>query len=330
MTAYDVSDPILLIGDIGGTNARFALANANGAPGFRFAKTLQCADYPRADAAIRRYLQETDSAEPDVICLAAAGPVADGAVHFTNNHWSLQVADLTADFETERVRIINDFEAIARSVPALTAEDSVPIGLPSRPDLDVEDFSLAIVGPGTGLGMAGLCRRRGLTFPIVGEGGHVGFSPETQLQLDVLVALRARFDRVSVERLVSGPGLENIYWALARVHGEKSSALSAGQIFAASRDGDARATEAVQLFFETLGQVAGNLALQLGPADGVFIAGGIARRYPQLVENSRFRSGFESKGRHRALMEAIPTLLVTHPEPGLLGAAMLASELHAA
>lgn len=325
-----MSDPTLLIGDIGGTNARFALADPGGAPGFRAAKTLQCADYPSADVAIRRYLGDVQSAAPDVICLAAAGPVADGAVHFTNNHWSLQVADLSEEFDTGRIRIINDFEAIARSVPALSVEDCLPIGLPSRPDLDVDDFSLAIIGPGTGLGMAGLCRRRGLTFPIVGEGGHTGFSPETQLQLDILVALRGRFDRVSVERLVSGPGLENIYWALARVHGEKSSALSAGQIFAASSDGDARATEAVQLFFETLGQVAGNLALLLGPADGVYLAGGIARRYPQLLESSRFRSGFESKGRHRRLMEAIPTLLVTHPEPGLLGAAILASELYAA
>jgi len=262
--------------------------------------------------------------------LPAAGPVADGAVHFTNNHWSLQVTDLIGEFDTGRVRIINDFEAIARSVPALSQGNSLPVGLPSRPDLDVDDFSLAVIEPGTGLGMAGLCRRRGLTFPIVGEGGHVGFPPETQLQLDVLSALRARFDRVSIERLVSGPGIENIYWALARVRGEKSTALSAGQIFAASSDGDVRATEAVQLFFETLGQVAGNLALLLGPADGVYIAGGIVRRYPHLLESSRFRSGFESKGRHRPLMEAIPTLLVTHPEPGLLGVAMLAGELYAA
>ena len=322
-------EPILLIGDIGGTNARFALADAR-TPGFRAAKTLKCADYPTADAAIHHYLDEVSAGPPETICLAAAGPVVDGDVHFTNNHWSLQASDLLEEFDTDRVRIINDFDAVARSLPALAEADCVPVGLPARPDLEVDDFSLAVIGPGTGLGTAGLCRRGGLTFPIVGEGGHVGFSPETQLQLDVLTALRARFDRVSAERLVSGPGLENIYWALARVRGEKSTALSAEQIFAACLAGDGRATEAVQLFFETLGQVAGNIALLFGPADGVYLAGGIARRYPQLLENSRFRSGFESKGRHRPHMERIPTLLVVHPEPGLLGAAILAGELHAA
>lgn len=315
----------LLIGDIGGTNARFALADPK-APGFSDAATLNCADFETAEEAIREFLSASKAGKPAVICLAAAGPVVNQSVRFTNNHWSLSVADLAAEFDTDRVRLLNDFEAAACSVPFLEDADCRAIGLPAAHALGDGDFTVGIIGPGTGLGTGGLCRRNGQLCPVVGEGGHVGFAPETQLQIEVLAALRERFDRVSAERLVSGPGLENLYWALTRVHGEKGSAPSAPQIFAAAAEGQTRAAEAVQLFFETLGQVAGNLALLLGASDGVYIAGGIARRYPSELENSRFRSGFEAKGRHRTLMESIPTQLVTYPEPGLLGAAYCALE----
>jgi glucokinase len=322
-----MAETCLLIGDIGGTNARFALATP-GAAGFERAETLACADYETADAAIRAYLDRAGAARPAVICLAAAGPIVNDSVRFTNNHWSLDVRDLVAEFATGRVRLLNDFEAIAYSIPSLSAGDCLPVGLPEAHSLGEDDFTIGIIGPGTGLGTGGLCRRNGSLYPIVGEGGHVGFAPETQLQLDVLVALRERYDRVSVERLVSGPGLENLYWALSRIHGEKGAALKAAAIFEQAASGEnPRAAEAVQLFFETLGQVAGNLALTLGAGDGIYIAGGIARRYPVMLENSRFRSSFEAKGRHRTLMESIPTQLVTYPEPGLLGAAWCALQL---
>ncbi|MDH3432765.1 MAG: glucokinase, partial [Gammaproteobacteria bacterium] len=144
----------------------------------------------------------------------------------------------------------------------------------------------------------------------------------------ILMALRERFDRVSSERVVSGPGLENIYWALGQIHGEKLPKLTAAEIFAKAGDNsDPHAAEAVALFFEILGQVAGDLALTLGAEDGVYIAGGIVKRYPDLLANSRFRSGFESKGTHRSLMERIPTQLILHEQPGLLGAAYCALEL---
>jgi len=323
-----MAKPCLLVGDIGGTNARFALADPK-SPGFTRAATLTCADHRTAEDAIRLYLDDVRARAPTVICLAAAGPVVNESVRFTNNPWSLTVADLKAEFDTDKVRLLNDFEAIACSIPFLTEADCVPVGLPKPHDLGEGDFTIGIIGPGTGLGTGGLCRRRGMLYPIVGEGGHVGFAPETQLQLDVLLALRERFDRVSVERIVSGPGLENLYWALSRIHGEKAAALAAARIFeAGASPGNVRAAEAVQLFFETLGQAAGNLALTLGASDGVYIAGGIARRYPALIENSRFRTSFESKGRHRTLMESIPTRLVTYPEPGLLGAAYCALQIH--
>ena len=319
--------PCLLVGDIGGTNARFALADPS-RPGFSDAATLRCNDYDTAEKAIRAYLDSVKATPPDVICLAAAGPIVDQSVRFTNNHWSLATADLKAVFDTDRVTLLNDFEAIAYSIPFLGPDDCEPIGLPEAGPLSSGDITVGILGPGTGLGAVGLIRCAGRLIPIVGEFGHVGFAPESRLQIDVLSALRERFDRVSVERLVSGPGLENVYWALSRVHGDKTQSPSAKDIFAKAADSsDPRAAEAVQFFFETLGQVAGNLALALTASDGIYIAGGIARRYPEMLANSRFRLGFESKGRHRTLMEVIPTQLVMYPEPGLLGASYYALEL---
>ncbi len=322
-----MTDRTLLIGDIGGTNARFAIADPE-RPGFSNAMTLQCADYASADDAIRHFLSELSVSAPDVICLAVAGPVVGNTVQFTNNHWTLNAEEIASDFSIDDIRLLNDFEAVAYSIPRLSAEDSVVVGLPDRrPALD-DDFNIAILGPGTGLGTAGLIRRGPAVMPIVAEGGHVGFAPKSQVQVDILNALRGKFDRVSVERLLSGSGIENIHWALTRIHGEQRTQLSAEEIFAQSgANGDARATETTQMFFEILGQVAGDLALILGAVDGVYIAGGIAKRYPALLQKSGFRNAFDNKGRYRTYMERIPTLLITHDEPGLLGAAYCALEL---
>lgn len=320
----------LLIGDIGGTNARFAIADAE-RPGFSAAMTLQCADYASADDAIRHYLSEMSAEAPNVICLAVAGPVVGNTVQVTNNHWTLSADSMATEFKIEDVRLLNDFEAVAYSIPQLHAKDSEVIGLPDqKPSLD-DDFNIAILGPGTGLGTAGLIRRGQSVIAIVGEGGHVGFAPKSQVQVEILAALRSKFDRVSVERLVSGSGIENIYWALTRIRAEQRTQLAAKEIFAKScDDNDPRASEAVHMFFEILGQVAGDLALTLGATDGVYLAGGIAKRYSKLLQNGRFRNSFDDKGRHRVLMERIPTMLITHDEPGLLGAAYCALELSSA
>ena len=284
----------LLIGDIGGTNARFALANHD-TPGFTAEKTLKCADYPSADDAIP---------------------------------WTIDAHELGKYFGIDRVRLLNDFEAIAYSVPFLSSGELKPIGLPAPISLDKDDFMVGVIGPGTGLGCVGLKRFRKQYIPLPSEGSHSGFAPETGVQIEILAILRERFERVSAERLVSGQGIENLYRALSRLHDEKRGQLAAAEIFAAAGDGsDERAGEAVELFFEILGQVAGDLALTLGAEDGIFIAGGIAQRYPDKLANSGFRSGFEHKGRHRSLLERIPTQLITHPQPGLLGAAYGALEM---
>ncbi len=312
-----------LIGDIGGTNARFALADAD--TGYEHEHTLSCADFDSSTTAMQHYLEMIGAPEPDVICLAAAGPIVDETVTFTNNHWVIEANELRKTFDIESVVLMNDFEAIAWSIPALTKEDCITIGLPEPKPLDGDDFSVSITGPGTGLGAVGLRKHDGMLVPIPGEASHGGFAPETKVQIEILRTLRERFDRVSTERLVSGPGIENLYWALCLIHGEHKLALEAPEIFAAASDGsDPRAAEAVQVFFEVLGQFAGDMALALNAQDGVFIAGGIAKRYPTMLETSRFRSGFESKGRYRPLMERIPTQLIMHDHPGLLGASYCA------
>jgi glucokinase len=316
-----------LVGDIGGTNARFALADEK-KPGFSDLATFQCADYDSVEQAIADYLKVVGAPRPDVICLAAAGPIVDQRIRMTNNHWTIAVNSLAAEFSTNSVRLLNDFEAIAYAVPFLGDGDCEPVGLPEPRPLPADDYTLAILGPGTGLGAVGLRKHGDLLIPIAGEASHGGFAPETRVQIDVLLALREQFDRVSSERLVSGSGLENIYWALGQIHDDKLPKSAAAEIFArADEGGDARAAEAVALFFEVLGQVAGDLALSLGAEDGVYIAGGIVKRYPEMLASSRFRAGFERKGRHRSIMERIPTQLILHEQPGLLGAAYCALQL---
>ncbi len=317
----------LLIGDIGGTNARFALADPK-APAYSDVVTLQCADFRSTEGAVKHYLEQVGATTPDVICLAAAGPIVEDRIRMTNNHWILARDALAEEFDTEAVRLLNDFEAIAYSVPFLTPDDCLAVGLPDPEPLPEDDYTVAIVGPGTGLGAVGLRKYGDLLLPIAGEASHGGFAPETKVQLDVLVALRQQFDRVSSERLVSGSGLENIYWALGEMHGDELENLSAKEIFVKARDNsDTHAAEAVGLFFEVLGQFAGDLALALGANDGVYIAGGIVKRYPTMFANSRFRSGFEQKGRHRSIAERIPTQLILHEQPGLLGASYCALQL---
>jgi glucokinase len=317
----------LLIGDLGGTNARFAIASSV-APNFSDEMILQCADFESASSAIRHYLQEVGADAPKVICLAAAGPVHEQRVHFTNNHWSIAATELASEFANSRVRLLNDFEAIAHSIPLLHESHLRTIGSATTSELDSDDFTIGIVGPGTGLGTAGLRKHGGVLVPIASEGSHTGFAPETELQMKVLAALREKFERVSVERLVSGPGVENIYWALGRIRGEELPAMSVAEIFARAIDGkDDDAIEAVQIFFEVLGQFAGDLALTLSAKDGIFIAGGVAQRYPELLETSRFRAAFENKGRYREWLERVPTQLITHAQPGMLGASYCALDL---
>lgn len=323
-----MSDPCLLIGDIGGTNARFALADAS-EPGFSEARTLRCADFDTAHDAVRAYLDQQDAPRPLVVCLAGAGPVENDAIVITNNHWELDRGHLARDLGAEQVRLLNDFEAVAYAIPLLEPRDTLGIGT-QRAAIAGGDFTACAIGPGTGLGGVGVLRRNGDVHPLACEAGHVGFAPESETQLEMLKLLRERFARVSVERLVSGSGIVNVYWALSKLAATGcDEELSPADIFArASSASDDVAVQAVDMFFEMLGQVAGDMALNVGAWDGVFLAGGIAQRYPDALSSSRFRQGFENKGRHRHIMEGIPTELIVRDEPGLLGASQCARVLY--
>lgn len=317
----------LLIGDIGGTNARFAIVDGSDLR-FSHQKTLRCADFSSATMAMKAYLDGIGVEQPTAICLAVAGPIVANGVHVTNNHWYIDSAVLCETFDTEAVRLLNDFEAIAYAIPLLGETDLVSIGSPVRCHLNRPDFTIAVVGPGTGFGAVGLCQRDHSCFPIVGEDGHVGFAPETDAQLKIYGELAKKFGRVSNERLLSGPGVGNIYRALGSADGDGKTALSTSELFARAADrSDPRAVATVQIFFEALGQAAGDLALVFGASEGVYIAGGIVQRHPEMLAASDFRRGFENKGRHSDLMKKIPTQLVTHPQPGLLGASHCAGEL---
>ncbi len=317
----------LLIGDIGGTNARFAIAHSD-APGFSSEQTYQCADFATVIDAIRHYLDQTAVPSPKTICLAVAGPVVGEQVSLTNNPWTISAGDLRKAFQIESVQLLNDFEAIAYSVPYISIDEMLPVGILKPGLLDSPHFTVAVLGPGTGLGAVGLRKYEEHYIAIVSEASHGGFAPETQEQVEILAVLRERFGRVSSERLVSGSGLENLYWGLTQIHAGKPAQLSASEIVLACIDkSDPLASKAVELFYQILGQVAGDLALTLGASDGIYIAGGISQRYPKLLLNSGFRAGFESKGRHRVLMERIPTQLIMHKQPGLLGASSYAQNL---
>ena len=191
-----MAEKCLVVGDIGGTNARFALANQTH-PGFRAVVELKCADFETSGDAIRTFLDRVGAGVPDAMCLAAAGPVVDGSIKVTNNHWEVSSEHLASSFDVDAVRLLNDFEAIAYSLPFIAAEDRTVIGRTQGVALAGRDFNVAVLGPGTGLGVAGLLGRQGQLFPVTGEGGHVWFAPETTRQSELLDALRDRLRQLN-------------------------------------------------------------------------------------------------------------------------------------
>ena len=314
-----------MIADIGGTNARFALAHPDQS-GYQGEQILKCADFNTPEDAMRHYLEQAGIGNPDAICLAVAGPVINGSVEFTNSNWHLREQELSTAFGGVSTRVVNDFEAMAYSLPRLPTDDLAIVGLEALPALNERNFTVGVIGPGTGLGGATLAARNGIQFSLCSEVGRVGFSPETALQKAVWEVLRHRFGRVSAERMVSGSGIENIYTALSEIHDQHVQPTSAAEIFGQTHENNL-ARETISLFFAMLGQVAGNFALATGAFDGIYIGGGIVQRYESQLMESGFRAGFENKGRHRYLMEQIPVALIRNKHPGLIGAVAVASEL---
>ncbi len=317
----------ILIADIGGTNARFALRTSE-APYYAQTQTLQAAEFEQVTDAIDAYLQSQGIKQLGAISLAVAGPIRNETVTFLNSPWSINCHNLRERYRLEKVALLNDWEAISYSLSNLTSSDLINLGR-DWTGLPDGDYTVGALGPGSGLGVSGLLRRNNRLIPSETEGGHVGFSPENRIQGEVLNYLHNKFnDRISRERLLSGPGLVNLHDALCVINDQENPGLSAAEIATAGiNQTDSICQQTFELFFEILGQVAGDIVLGLGAYDGVFVGGGICQRYPNQLADSRFRQGFENKGRHSQLMKSVPTWLITHPSPGLLGASVFSNSL---
>jgi glucokinase len=310
--------PRRLLGDIGATNARFAIVGASGA--LSHPRVLACADYPAIEAAIADYLRAEGQKVPREAALAVASPTVGDQVTLTNHPWSFSISGLQRDLGLKRLLVINDFTANALAIPHLGAGDRMPVGGgtadPGSP--------VAIIGPGSGLGVSGLVPRPGGWTPLAGEGGHATMAPADPREGAVLDLMRRRFDHVSAERVLSGPGLVNLYNALAELDGVPAASYSAPQITDASIwEVEPLCREAVMMFCAMLGTIAGNLALFLGARGGVYVAGGIVPKLGPTFAESPFRERFEAKGRFRPYLAAIPTWVITHPVPAFLGLAGL-------
>ncbi len=307
-----------LIGDIGGTNARFAIA-AGGS--FDRLTALHTGDHPTLLAAIRHYLSGLHpTLQPAAACLAIAGPVSGDAVALTNQNWSFSIAAMQAELGVAEMVVMNDFAATAMALPHLAEADRLKIG----PGTPLAQGPIVVVGPGTGLGVGTLAPVPGGWLQLPGEGGHVTMPAATLEESRILDRLRARFDHVSAERVISGQGLVNLYEAICEEHGRLPRPRMPSEVTDAALSGaDTDCVHALELFCAMLGTVAGDLALTLGATGGVYIAGGILPRFPERFASSSFRTRFEDKGRLRDFVAPIPTYLVVHPNTALLGLANL-------
>jgi glucokinase len=306
-----------LLGDIGGTNARFALCDGPGAEP-RAALGLACDDYPDLAAAAQAYLSNHGDNRPAHACIAVAGPVAGDRVALTNSAWSFSIEATRARLGLERLLIVNDFTAQALSVPSLGPGDLARVGGGEA----VAGAAVAVIGPGTGLGVSGLVPVAERWVAVPGEGGHLGFAPSDETETAILNLLRRRFGRVSCERLVSGPGLVILHQALSALADQPAEPLAPDQIVERALAGtDPLCRDVLERFCAILGTVAGDVALALGARGGVYIAGGIVPRFLDFFRASRFRPRFEAKGRLGAYISAIPTSVITVAMPALTGTA---------
>ncbi|PSJ47789.1 glucokinase [Zobellella endophytica] len=312
-----------LIADIGGTNARFALVN-EGSLAVRDIRVLQVAAFAGIEPAIRHYLAEMGQPLEGVkrACLAIACPVEQDRIAMTNGGWVFSRQALQRALALSELRVINDYAALAYSIPHLAEHEKVRVGGGEARG----GYPIALLGPGTGLGVGGLVGGR----PLVTEGGHVDFAPNDEVELAMLRFLWREYPHVSAERLLSGMGLENIYRALCAYHGETAESYSAADIGRHALAGsDQRCVDTVARFFAILGSVAGNLALTMGALGGIYITGGIVPRLLPCLSRSPFRERFEAKGRFHDYMAGIGTWVVVAEQPGLLGAAVALLEREA-
>ncbi len=309
-----------LLGDIGGTHARFAWQSAPGAA-LTHVADLPTAAYPTLAQAASAYLQQGPRQPPQDAAIAMASPVTGDAVRMTNHGWSFSVAALRAELGLRHLRVLNDFTALALGLPDLPATALRPLGTGRA----VPGKAIALIGAGTGLGVSGLLPDgRGGWVPLEGEGGHVTLPASSAREHAVLAVLARQYGHVSAERVLCGAGLLALYAALCELDGVAPARHDAASLSAQALQpgGDARALETLTLFCGWLGSIAGNLALTLGALGGVYIGGGIVPRWGAWLDASPLRARFEAKGRYASYLADVPVWVIqTEVSPALLGAA---------
>jgi glucokinase len=317
---------LALIGDIGATNARFAVLQ-DGVP--TSIKILPVAAYASLQDAIAAYFDGLDKADlrrPKIGALAVAGPVTGDYLSFTNHPWSFSISGLTHDVGLTHLDVINDFVAVALAVPRIGPDARRQVG----PGESVAGAPVGIIGPGSGLGVSIVVpvdEKGGTTrwVPLSGEGGHVTLSPVTEREIDLVAWLhRTGRSHVSAETLICGKGLTTLHAGLSALDGIAPTHLEPADVSRGAISGaDPIAVEAVEIFCALLGTVAGNLALSAGTRGGIFIAGGIVPKMGEFFDHSQFRPRFVAKGRMRTFLEPIATYVVTEEFPAFLGLAEL-------
>ncbi len=311
-----MSHPLRLVADIGGTHARFALYDDMVV---RDELRLRCADYPNIESAVHHYLQTAgEQRVVDEAALAIAAPLTDDQVSMTNHSWRFSIGDLRQTLQLRRLIVLNDFTALAMSLHHLPRSELTQIGGVAH----VSTAPIALLGPGTGLGVSGLIAMGEHWWPLQGEGGHVSLAPGNAREAAVLQQLWRRFEHVSAERVLSGPGLINLYTALAQLDGVAIQSHDAAAITERGLNGScAVCSETLRMFCALLGSVAGNLALTLGATQAVYIGGGIVPRLGEYFVRSDFRQRFESKGRYAAYLNRVPVYVISSAQAAFIGLA---------
>ena len=309
--------------DIGGTHARFAIATVadDGTISLSEPETLHTEDHASFQTAWEDFRGRMGGSLPPRVSMAIAGPVGGDVIRFTNNPWIIRPALVREKLGVEEYCIVNDFEAVAHAVARVDEDQFIHLTGPDKPLAPTG--RLSVLGPGTGLGVAHLYREADGTYRVSAtEGGHIDFAPLDQIDDAILARLRKRHVRVSVERVVAGPAISDIYQALASMEGRPVAEEDDIAIWKRGQDGsDSLAAAAVDRFCMSLGSVAGDIALAQGGFGGVVIAGGLGYRIRDTLLKSGFSERFKSKGRFQELMASIPVKLIVHPQPGLFGAA---------
>lgn len=310
----------VLIGDIGGTNARFAVVPGETGEMTHF-PTVQTKDFESIDASIVATVHETSDIRPRTMILAVAGPVSGDEIALTNSPWVIRPKQMIESLGLEEVIILNDFEAQALAVVALGEEHMERIG--GGPP--VAEAARVVLGPGTGLGVAGLIQSRDIWIPVPGEGGHMDIGPRTPRDYQIWPHIETLEGRVSGEQILCGRGLVNVYRAIAEVEQVDPKFSKPEEITPVALDGsDPLAVEALELFVTCLGRTAGDLALVFMAKGGVFLTGGIAQKIVPALKDGSFREAFEDKAPHRDWLSKIPAYVITHPLAALEGLAAYA------